>query len=286
MLVEDLHLRCMPIRIGRASADDKVSIKLDPPNQAIERSIAESLTGREYEPFEDAVCSFMRDACQSLALYGRITFEIVIERDDQGQISSFEFDSVYPPSVWKIFGSFYQIIPWWRAKNAHCRVGIRKIPSDKVLSFEIPKELGGKRGWIRMLSRLYSFRGAIIPPFQMRAMEKNVQTGFNFEKFVQLQYLEKSRAVKHIGWNQRKWQDSKILEYYAMVKSLRFAYCEALIREAIHQELNLALAGKRLNLENRIVIDGAPKSEDILKEMEALERGDLGFVELMNRVSI
>ena len=76
---------------------------------------------------------------------------------------------------------------------------IIKIPAEKILRIDFPKQLGGKRKLQSMLRRLWQLSKEIIPKFQMDAMKENKQISFNFEDYQKGMYLEKAKLTSVFG---------------------------------------------------------------------------------------
>jgi len=280
MFIEDMHNSIMPFtRLHRNGP--KFEVKLDPNLDGLEFLISEALHGKRYGySLAEALSDFIREATQPLFFYGRIAYEIVYETDVDGKISKFEFESIKPLSIKKVFGNYFQIIPWWVARNIHTKVGVNRIPKEKMLYIEFPKKLGGRKGVKKILKRLEILGKELVPDFQMESIKDNRNIGFDLNQYTREKYLEKAQITKHFGWHQRKIPDNEILEYYSMFRRLKFALSQAIIREHILEAINQSLNGSLLNLKTRIVMDGIPSSKQIEAEFQTLKAGNLEFGEL------
>ncbi len=286
MFIQDMYQGIMPfVHLQRQGSS--FVVKLNPVMAEKEQLITEAFDRRGYRhDLTDALCDFIRSATHSLFVYGKIIYEIVYEKDEEGNLTSFEFANIYPLSVRKIFGNFFQIIPWWIAKHSHVKVGIYKIPKEKIVYIEFPKSLGGRRGLKKILSRLSILGKEIIPSFQMDVMKDNKNIGFDLNKYLKEKYLEKAQLTKTLGWRQRKIPDNEILEYYAMYRNLHYSLSQAIIREHILDAVNEALNGSLLDLGTKIVMEGVPNSSQIRSEFKALEVGDIEFMDLYKRTTV
>ncbi len=203
MFLEDMHLGIMPYR---SRPNRSYTATLDPADQDLERVITEALSERGYRHnVSEGLEDFIRRTAQSLFYYTENFFELYTERDEQGKITKIEFYTIYPPSMKKLFGQYFQVIPWRAAKHAHVKAGIRRIPKEKILHIEFPKELGGKRKLKKILKRLAKLSGTVIPDFQMKAMEKNKGVGFDLDRYTKAKYIEIAQITRKLGWNQRRW---------------------------------------------------------------------------------
>jgi len=286
MFIEDMYQGIMPF-IHLRGQGSSFAVKLNPVMAEKEQLITEALDRRGYRhDLADALCDFIRSATHSLFIYGKIIYEIVYEKGDDGNLTSFEFVDIYPLSVKKSFGGFFQIIPWWIAKHSYVKVGIYRIPKKKIVYIEFPKSLGGRRGLKKILSRLSVLGKEIVPSFQMDAMKENKSIGFDLNQYSKEKYLEKAQLTKMLGWRQRKIPDNEILEYYATYRSLHYSLSQAIIRECILNAVNKALNGPLLNLGTEIVMEGIPNSDQIRSEFKALEAGDIEFMDLYKRTKV
>jgi len=286
MFVQDMYQDIMPFTHVRGKESQFV-VRTEPESYALADIIAKALSQSGYRhSLSEALCEFIRKTTHSLFIYGRAAYEIVYERDAKGRITSFEFMDICPLSLKRIFGSYFQIIPWWIAKHSHVKVGIKRIPNHKMLFIEFPKELGGRRTLKKILKRLSVLGREIIPGFQMEAMKTHQNIGFDIEEYTRTKYLEKAQLTKHLGWHQRKIPDDEILEYYSLYRHLRFSLSQAIIREHILDLINKALNGKVLNLGVKVVMQGIPTAEQIKAEFKTLRDGNLEFVKLYERTNI
>lgn len=283
MFIEDMHQGIMPFSLTRR--EDGFEAKIIPENHEIEDMISKALEDRGYnQSLTSTAADFFRDAAQSMYTYGKIAYEIVYKRDDTGKINDFEFAHINPLSIVKIFNYYFQVIPWWVAKHSHTRVGIRIIPTNKMLYLEMPKELGGRRGLKKVLKRLAFLSKEVIPDFQMTAMKENRNVGFDVQLYSKMKYVEKGQVTKQFGWNQRKVPDRQILEYYSIFRDLKSELAQAVLREAILESINKCLNNSLLNLQTKIVLEGTNTPQLIKDELQNLQNGNLSFSALYKRV--
>ncbi len=282
MFLQDMHQGVMPY----GSRREAYSATLEPSNQELEQVMTEALSSRGYRHrVSEGLEDFIRRTTQSLFYYTETFYELHCERDGDGKITKIKFYDNYPPSMKKIFGQYFQIIPWSAAKHAGVKAGIRKIPKEKILHIEFPKKLGGRRGLKKILKRLAKLSGTAIPDFQMKAMEKNMSSGFDLDRYTKAKYIEIAQITRKLGWNQRKFRDNDILEYYSIHRHLIFTDSQATMRQYILDKLNNALNGTVINANTEIKVDGLLTSEEIKTEFDLLEKGDLAFVDQINRTS-
>jgi len=287
MFIEDMHQGIMPFMHLRSEDKTLFRARLEPENAAAQELIVAAMNhgGRRYD-LADALCEFIRTSTQELFFYGRVIHEIVYETDANGMIMNFAFVSVNPLSIRSVLGPYYQVIPWKVGKRSYVRVGVKRIPKEKLQVIEFPVALGGRRTLKRVLSRLSSLSAEPIPEFQMEAMRSNQDIGFDLNQYVRAKYLEKAQLTRQFGWDQRKRRDQEITEYYSVYRHLCFALSQAIIREHILGAINRTLSGPLLNIRSQIIMEGLPTSDQIKTEFRALNEGGLEFVTLFKRTSI
>ena len=286
MFIQDMYQGIMPYRhVGDQGSE--FAVNLDQEDTGLERTVACALDREGYRhDLADALCEFVRTAAQELFTYGRVAYEIVYDTDEVGDRDGFRFASIHPLSLRKILGRYYQVIPWWIAKRSRCKAGITKLPTDRILCIDFPRELGGRKQIRRILSRLTALGRELIPNFHMESMRNNKNLGFDLEEYVRAKYLEKAHLTRGLGWHQRQYSENRILEYYLFHRSLRAALSGAIIREHILDAVNTALSGPILSLNVRIVMSGLPRADQIRSEFKRLESGKLNFSQLHKQIKV
>ena len=286
MFIMDMFEGIMPYTHGGGQGS-KFAVRLDREDAALERTVAGALDRQGYRHhLADALCDFMRDAAQELFTYGRAAYEIVCVPDAAGARDGFEFASIHPLSLKRFLGRYYQVIPWWVARGSHCKAGITKLPTGRIICIDFPKELGGRKQIRRILSRLTALGRILIPHFHVEAIRNNENLGFDLDEYQRAKYLEKARLTKDLGWHQRQYLDNRILEYYSVHRYLRDALSKAIIREHVLDAVNATLSDPMFNLNARIVMSGLPTADQIRSEFKRLESGNLSFKELNKRISV
>ena len=166
------------------------------------------------------------------------------------------------------------------------RVRLVKIPTEKIIRIDFPKQLGGKHNIAKILKRIWQLSKELVPKFHMDAMSENKNVGFDFNLFNATKYIEIAKITKKIGWNQRQLSGDNITEYYAILRILRERKSQALIRELIFKKLNDALNGSILNFETKVTMENIPSVADIEKQEELLIKGDISFMDLLKATNI
>jgi hypothetical protein len=232
------------------------------------------------------VSEFVRESAHLLFSYGNAIYEIIYQKNDSNEIKSFELALLQPFYLFRFGKNYYQIIPWWEAKKSRTRVQIIRIPAEKILRIDFPKQYGGKRKIHSTLKRLSQLSREYIPDFQMKAIERNENIGFDLNEFVMAKYLEKAKITQHFGWDQRQYSDNYITEYYFMVRFLRKMKLEAMLRTYIISKLNEVINRAPLNLNTTISINNLFSVEKVQELEGCLKRGDVGFKKIFNALKI
>ena len=286
MFIQDMYQGIMPYT-HVATQGSEFAVRLDRGDAGLEQTVAGMLDGQGYRcHLADALCDFVRDATQELFTYGRAAYEIVCVPDAADARDGFKFVRIHPLSLKKFLGRYYQVIPWWVAKRSHCKAGITKLPTPRILCIDFPKELGGRKQIRRILRRLAALGRELVPTFHMKSMENNENIGFDLEEYTRAKYLEKAHLTRNLGWHQRQYSDNRILEFYSVYRSLRAALSQAIIREHVLDAVNTALSDPMLPLNVRIVMSGLPTADQIRSKFKRLESGNLSFSQLYEQVKV
>lgn len=286
MFVEDIHTGIMPFMLYRGERE-KYPARIEPVSLEKQRIIANGILGRSYpRMLNDSLCDFVREATHVLSYDGVAYYEIIYSKKENGTIESFNLKLLQPFYLYKFFGSYYQFVPWWEAKESHIKVQIIKIPAEKIMRINFPKQYGGRKMIQKILKRLWQLSRELIPKFQMEAMEKNKNIGFDLKQFSKSKYLEVAEITKKFGWNQRQRSGDYITEYYSMLRFLRTKKMEATLRQEIILSLNKTLNGSLLNMGAKVIMDNLPTAEDVEKQEKILSEGNVAFMDIFNAFNI
>jgi hypothetical protein len=286
MFIEDMYSGVMPFMIY-SGVGEKYPAKIEPASPDKEKIIAQGLSGRRHQiTLGEALCDFVRDTAHVLFQDGEVVYEIVYKKNETGETESYSFELIDPYNLYEFFGNYYQFISWADAKALHTRVQIIKIPKEKVLRIEFPKEFGGKKLITKILKRSWKLGQEIIPKFQLDAMEKQENVGFDSRQYVDGKYLEIATLTKDLGWNQRQLSTNHITEYYALLRLLRQKKVEAVVREIIFTKLNEVLNRSVLNFGTKVSMDNLFTTSDIDARIKKLAEGNTTFVDLFTGTSL
>lgn len=286
MFIEDMYAGIMPFMIYSGERE-KYPTRIEPNFPEKKRIVANGISGRSHRSLlGDSLCDFVRTAAQVLFSDGVVLYEIVYQQKDSGEIENFDLELLQPFYLCRFLSNYYQFVPWWKAKESNIKVQVIKIPAEKILRIDFPKQFGGRKKIQRVLRRLWQLSKELIPKFQMDAIGENKQIGFDLNEFSRTKYLEIAELTKYIGWNQRQRSDDYITEYYSMLRSLRKKKLEAIIRNEIISKLNDALNSSPINLGVTIFIENLFSVEDVEKQEKILKEGNVTFMEIFNALKM
>lgn len=286
MFIEDMFSGIMPFMIYRG-VREKYPAKVEPVTPNKEAIIAQGLSDRRHRTaLDEGLCDFVRDTAHVLFQDGVALYEIIYKKNEAGETESYSFELMDPYSLYRFFGNYYQFISWADAKALHTRVRVIKIPKEKVLRFEFPKEFGGRRRINKILKRSWELGQDIIPKFQMDAMEGQENIGFDLKGYVEGKYLEIATLTKELGWNQRQLSTNHITEYYALLRLLRQKKVEATVREMIFAKLNEVLNGSVLNFGAKVSMDNLFTASDVEIQIKKIKHGNIIFEDLFKGLDL
>lgn len=287
MFIEDMYTGIMPFMIYRGEREKypvRVSPQITPQKQ---RMIANGISRRDHTHFlEDGICEFVRSTTHSLFSDGVVFYEIVYKKNETGEIESFGFEYVDRFYLFRFGKNYYQVIPWWEAKESRIRAQVVKIPAEKIIRIDLPKQYGGKRRIYRLLKRLYELSKVIIPQFQMDAMSKNENIGYDHNEFDRTKFLEIAKLTERFGWNQRSRSNKYITEYYQILRFLRNKKVEAAVRTHLINKLNDVLNRSPLNLGVTVTMENLFTVEDVEKQENLLKEGNVKFMDIFNALKV
>lgn len=277
MFTEDVHLAIMPIG-GRTYKQKDFAVEFQGKEPDCER--AKGIVGElgEFDRYDPTgmACDAVENIARYLAWEGQAVFEI-IEHKDKIYVNGFT-----PKNLFKLFNWYLQIIPpgdWdlWKRKFSFVNKG-------KVWKVEVPHELGGVRGYKKILKKLRRYN-RLGPGFYRRDLERGILQGdFDLLKYVRDSEIYCNRVTRSWGWNRRDWGQEKCTEFYSFYKMLSFKYAQALLREHILEEINRLL--DRLEIKCKLIVTGLPTSGDISQIINDMREGELSFSAVSDKVAI
>lgn len=282
MFIEDMYHRTVPFLPNRSDREN-YPVTIEPADQVKEEMISSGISSRGYSVFlADAVNDFIRTAAHVLFQEGVVFYEIIYEKDETGKVTNFDLELIHPVYFFRLLSNYYQIIPWWVAKESHVRVQVVKIPCEKILRIDFPKEIGGKRNLIKTLKRLDRLGKEVIPQFHMDAMKKNMESGFDLAQYNTKKYLEIAQLTTFSGWNQRGSFSGNITEYYFMLRHVTEKRTLTILRDTILSKLNETFNRTPLNLGVKVIVHNLLSISDVEAQIKKLKTGDIAFKDIID----
>lgn len=277
MFTEDIHLAIMPIG-GRTDKQKEFAVEFQGETPDCER--AREIVGElgEFDRHDTAgmVCDAVDNIARHLAWEGQVAFEII---NDEEQIYLNGFTT---KNLFNLFNWHLQVIPpgdWdlWERK-------ISFVTKEKIWKVEIPHELGGVWGYKNVLRKLRKYN-PLGPDFYRQDLERGITAKyFDFSKYVRGGEIHFNRVTHAWGWNRRDWSQNKCTEFYSFYKMLSFKHAQAILREHILGEVNRLLS--RLSINCKLIVTGLPTAKEILEIRNDMQKGELSFTAVSDKVGM
>jgi hypothetical protein len=276
MFIKDIQLNIMPI--GGISKQEKFSIKFQGRRSDCDKAKKLVRQLGEFDKYEESEmsCDAVDNVVKNIVWDGQAYYEIVKDKK-QTYLNSFTSRNLF-----KIFNWYIQIIPpkdrgLWKRKYSI-------INKKDVWKIKIPKKLGGKKKYKKIIKNLGNYDG-FGPKFYTQNMKNGVfDTSFNFLDYRRKSKIYVNLSTKNWGWNRRDWSQDNCTEFYTFYRMLNFKYAQALLRESIIEEINCLL--KRLSINCKLIMKGIPTSKKILKIRKKMVLGQISFNEVSDKVRI
>ena len=155
------------------------------------------------------------------------------------------------------------------------------IPKKDIWAIEMPKKLGGYRGYRAMLRNLARFPD-VAPPFLMDQLSNQEwPTSFDPQLHERERAFFVAKATKRWGWDQRDSNLENWSEFYSFYRTLTLKWAQACLREHIVKELNQLF--QRLQIDAEIVVRGLPTAWEILRIRKQMCEGKISFIEAFEK---
>jgi hypothetical protein len=267
MFVEDIG-RVMPVG-SRRKPTFRVTLQGDESAQNMALKVLDALTEHPGGTAEEKLSKAVDTLAKRIAWEGRAQFEL-IPRDD----GAMHFHAVTSKKLYKLFGFAIQFLGTedrkvWRGRP------IRWAPKSVLWHVDVPKKLGGRGGYRRILSHLGSFDN-LGPRFWAEDMWKgNDLNSIDFKPYALSSNIYRYQVTGAWGWNGRDFSNNQATEFYSMYRGAESELAKSIFREHIISSVNALL--KRLNVDCSITVDGLPLPSTVKQWMRDLLTGDLSF---------
>ena len=292
MFLEDVRLSIMPISEESDRASDfavEVQGNSDDKNSAV--AILEgppNIYGDyRWDSLEELLSDVVEMLVGTLLEYGRSVHKIAKIKENSGTHRLHNFLCQHFLSG---FGKYIQIIPKEDRDLAYEGYPILPglwnkvyviIPKKDIWAIEMPKKLGGYRGYRAMLRNLARFPD-VAPPFLMDQLSNQEwPTSFDPQLHERERAFFVAKATKRWGWDQRDSNLENWSEFYGFYRTLTLKWAQACLREHIVKELNQLF--RRLDIEAEIVVKGLPTAWEILKIRQQMCEGKISFIDAFEK---
>jgi hypothetical protein len=284
MLIEDVGLRIMPL--GRRWTDRDFAVVLEPASGSLEELLSQALKPEGREGLTDALCEFVRETAQLVMHYGRAICELVYYRDENDVVAAIEFGYVPPDSITIEGAKYLQRVPAELAAQYEIATEIRGPASDLMI-FDSPIQAPALH---RMLMSLAEVGRPVLPDFVQKQILGEENIGYSSTDEILFTNLGLAEASRDVGWDMRSMfsKDDYFLEYYAIVRRLRFERFLIQFRDRLIDQLNSYLVGigEIVGETGRLTVTGLPTDADVNAAEASLEHGDKDFKDLLEPFSI
>lgn len=286
MFVEDIARTVMPTDSGLGRAPNfsvEMRRSTDHETHATHAIAILELLTREYEGSRTSLEKLLSGSVERLANQlvsgGRAVHEIIrdTENDEAYLLHGFTYQRLFCA-----FGKCIQIIPkadrklWNKARVI--------IPKQDIWDIAMPKELGGCRGYRKILKKLARFQN-ITPSFFTEELERQgFPPYYDPQRYVQEMKVFVAKITARWGWDQRDYNIQNSTEFYWFYRRITLKWAQACLREHIVNELNQLF--QRLDIEAEIVVKGLPTAQDILKIRQQMCEGKVSFGDALDKCSV
>jgi hypothetical protein len=270
MLMEDLHSGILGYDLSEEGENRRILVNGEERGTAAVMALCASLAcgsmhgGKIVESAIEAVALH-------LAWYGEAVYEIC--RVGEQNLS---LESVPPSHLFRAPGAFIQLIP---AQDRRWARGRRYtlLPARLAWVVRVPRELGGPRGYRKLLSRLTAM-SASAPEFWNRDLSEGKFTPeFPFGDYNGMRMAYVARITHRWGWNRRDSSGTYDTEFFFFYRGIRFRRSQALLRDHIAAEINRLLT--RLSISARIQLEGYRSPTEIGELLDRALSGSLHYGE-------
>lgn len=280
MFIEDVKLSIVPIG-GRVSKKE-FNISLEPSDQKVQQIIEKALSpDRYHHDLAGTICDFIADCAVRLLVYEKVVYEIVyLSESENRKTVGFELVQINPYTLVHRGNSVCQFLPEEHSKKLRERRCLELRP-DRILTFRLPMNVQGKLDHMMESMRTLNLTS---PDFFMKELAAGLKkTPYDVAEHHHLKNVALAKTTKDFGWNARNSFEKEASEYYLIYRHLKFERFKIELRNKIVDTLNagIELAGKQLDFDNKISINGLPTLDTVETAFNHLQQGDVPFGEVL-----
>jgi hypothetical protein len=271
MITEDIANGIMPILIRRDSGNKyRAEIKGEKDAREKVTILLQSFGGLQGHSPEELVAGAIREVARSVSQLGFAPFEIIRSPEDQNEIHLVGFT---PQRLVPLPTTYIQIVPRGDRETWGRRFIL--LSRKTVWSVSMPRTLGGRRGYRRMLAKLSHF-ASVTPPFiQKRLGSPNAFATFDVTTYRREADIYHSRACKLWGWNRRDFTQRNWTEFAQFYRTITFIWAKAILRDHILAELNSLF--RRLGIDAELFVSGLPSPDEVLRLRSEMVEGAISY---------
>ncbi|WP_338640894.1 hypothetical protein [Burkholderia pyrrocinia] len=272
MFVQDIS-RPMPLLITRKKG---FSVRLTGTEDAQQKAlqVLDDLSEHEGRSPEEKLAHAVDTLAKGIAWEGRAQFEL-IPRDDGTTF----FHQITTKRLFRLIGFAVQYLnaedrKFWQSR------ALRWVPLSAMWHIDVPSELGGRRGYKKLLSGLKKFSNLGPRFWAMDMQHRGNSSNFDITSYARSNNIFRFKLTHPWGWNCRDLSTEHKTEFYNMYRSAAAERSNCILRTHIISQINALL--KRLEINCTIVVDGLLSVEDAQRMMCELVIGELGFKEFLD----
>ena len=277
MFYQDIQTGIMPYRM---KSNFKCVFEGPEDGVLVARSILSLLSrNRPDDNEEETVCNALREICKTLAWDGVANYEIMRENESHKPIrlSMFTNKRLIATPL-----GYFQIVPKEDYHTLNKKITF--IPKASVWRVKIPMDLGGHRGFPKIVSALGRFN-YMGPKFWLTALEnQEAQFLFSFSEYAETCRAYQSESIRNWRWDFRGLFQNNSTEFYSLLRGVEFRIALAVLREHLIGEINLLF--HHLCLDCTLKIDGLFTAAQLKKIRIDFIKNDIPFHEIYERTSI
>ncbi len=267
MFVEDIS-HPMPVRLGRKRS---FSVRLDGAD-AEQRKALQVLDGLSEHPGtspEDKLSRAVDALAKRIAWEGRAQFEL-IPLDDGTTF----FHQVTTKRLFRFAGFAVQYLApedraFWKSS------ALRWAPLSALWHIDVPRELGGRLGYRRLLENLRKFDNLGPPFLSFDIWHGGNPRNFDINEYARNNNIYRYKTAHAWGWDCRDWSTDRTTEFYNLYRGASAERAKRIFRSHIISQMNVFLA--RLQIDCTISVEGLPSEADAQQMQEGLVTGELSF---------
>lgn len=240
-------------------------------------ALLESFGGRRGHSTEELVAGAVREIARSVSEVGFAPYEIIESDKEEVLVSGFT-----PRNLLSLPRAYLQVVP--RGERDIWGRKLIVLPKSAVWIVHMPRSLGGKRGYRRMLAKLSKF-ASVTPPFiEKRLGSPNAFALFDVTTYRRAADIYHTRASKLWGWDQRDFTQRNWTEFALIYRRTTFAWAKATLRQHILAELNGLF--NRLNINAELQVSGLPNPEEVRRLRSEMLEGKLSYSAALKAIDV